>query len=396
MINRRVLYILLVPIFIMALATSSCDSGGDAENNGGVQGEIQKETVTIQGALSDVVVGSVDVKSRSKFVAFINNFITQIAHAQTTTVLEGILVEAFDDATDMENPVATDTTDENGEFTLEDVPCNTPLRLVFTHEDISVTLSGVSAPCPEGDETGILTMTFSIDFMEEEANTEDVDEQEELENAQISCLNGKQEQMDETDVLINGNGEACIITAGNCELEIYASTVILTGCSTCIDTRGNSSVEIYTSQFECDATEDGIRSVGMSEVEIEVLSAAQMADDTPDMAPIVQMNEDGSIVGSGNGDLLITAGEDGIDVRGNTDVELSSGVLEDDDDMMILVKEGEGGYILVEGGDIGIVAVGNSKAELEGVDCDVIGDTSSKGNAEIEIDCGVPSEDSDK
>ncbi len=61
--------------------------------------------------------------------------------------------------------------------------------------------------------------------------------------------------------------------------------------------------------------------------------------------------------------------------------------------MMILVKEGEGGYILVEGGNNGIVAVGNSKVELEGSECDVIGDTSSKGNAEIEVDCEPPSED---
>ena len=63
---------------------------------------------------------------------------------------------------------------------------------------------------------------------------------------------------------------------------------------------------------------------------------------------------------------------------------------------MILVKEGEGGYILVEGGDNGIVAVGNSEAELEGADCDVIGGTSSKGNAEIDVDCGVHSEDPDE
>jgi len=423
MIHRKFLYILLVPLFLMALATSSCDSGGDGETNGG----IQRDGVTIEGALSEVVVANADSANKSKFLAFFENIITRIAQAQGTTVLEGIFVEAFDDATDTENPIATDTTDANGEFTLLDVPCDTPLRLVFTLEGFSASLDGVIAPCPEGAETGVLTMTFSINFLDGEGSNDDVDEQEEVNNAQISCLGGDQQQMVENDVIINGEGGACVIATGNCNLEIVAATVKMINCSTCIDTRGNSSVKIKTSEYECDATEDGIRSVGTSEVEIDVLAAAQMVDDTPipsDMEPLVQMLEDGSVVGSGNGNLLIIAGGDGVDLRGNTNVELRAGVLEDegeedaddddgtddgtddgadgmadagddDDDLPIIVKEGEGGYILIEGGENGIVAVGNSEAKVEGTSCDIIPEPTSKGNAEIEIDCGASSENSE-
>jgi len=440
MINRKYLYILLVPIFIIALVTSSCDSGGD----GGDGGTVQRDGVTIQGALSDVVVASAESKNSSKFIAFFENIITKIAHAQTTTVLEGILVEAFDDATDSETPISSDTTDETGEFTLLDVPCDTPLRLVFTHEDVSVSLAeGVIAPCPDGDETGVLTMTFSINFVDGDGSNDDTDEQEEVNNAQISCLGGDQQTMVENELIVDGQGNACVIASGNCNLEIIAASVKMINCSTCIDTRGNANVEIKTTEYECDAAEDGIRSVGSSEVEIEVLALAEMVDDTPipsDMAPLLQLLDDDSVIGSGSGDILINAGEDGVDLRGNTKIGLMAAIFEedgdddgeddgtddgtddgddddddnnddgsddgtddgtddgddDDDDFPIFTRNGEGGNVIIEGGDNGIIAVGNSEMEVRGFDCEIIPGTTSKGNAEIDVDCGVPSEDSDE
>jgi len=434
MINRKFLYILLVPIFIVALATSSCDSSGDGENNSGNSGTIQKDGVTIQGALSDVVVASADSKNRSKFIAFFKDIITKIAHAQTTTVLEGILVEAFDDTTDMDNPISSDTTDVNGEFTLLEVPCDTPLRLVFTYEDVSVSLAeGVIAPCPDGTEIGVITMTFSINFIDGDGSNDDVDEQEEVNNAKISCLGGDQQTMVENELVIDGEGGACVIAAGNCNLEIIAASVKMINCSTCIDTRGNSEVEIKTTEYECDAAEDGIRSVGSSEVEIDVLAVSEIVDDTPipsDMEPLLQLLKDDSVIGSGSGDIIINAGEDGVDLRGNTRIELMAAVFEEDEgsddddnnddgeddgsedgtddstdegdddddnnDFPIITRNGEGGNVIIEGGENGIIAVGNSEMEVRGFDCEIIPGTTSKGNAEIEVDCGVPSEDSDE
>ena len=61
MINRKFLYILLVPIFLMALVTSSCDSGGSDGNDSG----IQRDGVTIEGALSEVVVANANSANKS-------------------------------------------------------------------------------------------------------------------------------------------------------------------------------------------------------------------------------------------------------------------------------------------------------------------------------------------
>ena len=159
----------------------------------------------------------------------------------------------------------------------------------------------------------------------------DVDEQEDVNSAKISCLGGDQQQMVESEINIDGEGGACVIATGNCNLEIVAATVKMMNCSTCIDTRGNSNVEIKTTEYECDAAEDGIRSVGSSEVEIDVLAAAQLVDDTPipsDMEPLRQLLKDDSVIGSGNGNILIIAGDDGVDIRGNTKIELSAAVFE--------------------------------------------------------------------
>ena len=68
---------------------------------------------------------------------------------------------------------------------------------------------------------------------------------------------------------------------------------------------------------------------------------------------------------------------------------------DDDNDFPIFTRNGEGGNIYIEGGENGIIAVGNSEMEVEAFDCEIIPGTTSKGNAEIEIECGVPSEDSD-
>ena len=70
MINKKFLFLLMVPIFIMALATSSCDSGGDDGSGSSTQRD-----VTIQGALSDVVVAKADTGPKSKFFAFIDNLL---------------------------------------------------------------------------------------------------------------------------------------------------------------------------------------------------------------------------------------------------------------------------------------------------------------------------------
>jgi len=426
----------MVPLFILALAASSCDSGGDDSGGSTVQRD-----VTIQGALSEVVVAKADTGAKSKLLAFFDNLIkiTKIARAQQT-ILEGISVEAFDPATDpdMENPLASDITDANGEFTLENVPCDTPLKLVFTYEDISVTVGdGVVAPCPDGVETGVITMTFSINFSNGNGSMDDVDEQTDPSGSQVSCIGGEQQQMIDDEFFVDGGGGSCIIATGNCELEIIASSVKLINCSSCVEARGSANVEIKSTDFECEASEDGIRTVGSSTVEVEVIAGDMVEDmmdgtdvpsemmdgtDVPsEMQELLQLITDETIAGSGNGNILIVATEDGVDLRGNTRVELEAvpsedengdegnddddgedgdddddgedgGEEGDDDDDMgnpIFSQEAKTANITIDGGDNGIIAVGNSEAEVSATSCDISPGTTSNGNAEIEIDCGT-------
>ncbi|MGI9533579.1 MAG: hypothetical protein ACR2NW_01405, partial [Thermodesulfobacteriota bacterium] len=264
---------------ILALVSSSCDSSGTSGSSGSTQ-----RGVTIDGALSQVVVAKADTGAKSKLLAFIDNLInfTKIARAQQT-VLEGISVEAFDPATDpeMTNPLATDTTDANGEFTLENVPCDTPLKLVFTFENVTVTIGdGIVAPCPEGAETGVITMSFSINFSNGTGSINDIDQQIDPSGSQVSCVGGEQQQMIDDEFFVDGGGGPCIIATGNCELSIIASSVKLNNCSSCIEARGSANVQISTTDFECDATEDGIRTVGASTVDVNVISG-EMMDGTP-------------------------------------------------------------------------------------------------------------------
>ena len=446
MINRKFLFLLMVPLFILALATSSCDSGGDDGGGSSVQRD-----VTIEGSLSDVVVAKADTGAKAKFFAFIDNIlkITKIARAQQT-ILEGITVEAFDPATDpdMVNPLATDTTDANGEFTLEGVPCDTPLKLVFTFEDLTVTIGdGVVAPCPDGDDTGVIIMTFSINFGNGNGSVDDMDVQTDPSGSQVSCIGGDQQQMIDDEFFVDGDGGACIIAAGNCELEIVASSVKLINCSSCVEARGSANVEIQTTDFECEASEDGIRTVGSSTVDIDVIAGdmiddmmdgepmpTDMMDGEPmptDMQALIQLVKDQSIVGSGNGNILIIAEEDGVDLRGNTEVELEAfpsedengengedgndddngedGNDDDDDDATagdddddatagdddddstgnpIFTRDGETANITIDGGDNGIIAVGNSEAEVRALSCDISPGTTSNGNADIQVNCG--------
>ena len=82
----------------------------------------------------------------------------------------------------------------------------------------------------------------------------------------IRCENGTLEIMKNLgeDLIIDGGGEDCIRTAGNCNLIVDPGNIILTNCERCIDARGTSQVTLLTSDgdIECDASEDGIRSRG--------------------------------------------------------------------------------------------------------------------------------------
>jgi len=102
------------------------------------------------------------------------------------------------------------------------------------------------------------------------------------------------------------------------------------------------------------------------------------------MAAVSKEDADGEINDDGEDD----GSEDGTD-EGDDD--------DDNNDMLpIFTRDAEGGNVIIEGGENGIIAVGNSEMEVRGFSCEIIPGTTSKGNAEIDVDCGMPSEDSDE
>ncbi len=383
--------------FIIALLISafmvSCggSDGSDSATTGGSP-STTRDTVTIEGSISDVV-ASADT-GENVFIARIKEFFTAVqpAFAQQQQVLEGILVEAFEG----EIKLGEDVTDESGAFTITDVPCDTPITLMFTYEGNSVTLEGISAPCPESGDQGVIAMVVSINFEQDEAEAEEIEDEEDIADSAVNCTTDEQEiDMNGEEFFVDGAGNACLVTTGNCKLEIKASNVVFTNCSTCIDTRGGSSVEINTTQFDCVANGDGIRSVGGSSVDITVISS-EMMDDTimPSDAETMQHMGDDSIIGSGNGELLIIAGEDGIDTRGNSSVELETEDRESDEtEMNPSMSRHEGNHITIEGVENGVIAVGNSEVEVESSACEITPDIIERGNAEVEVECGTDTEE---
>lgn len=374
-------FALLIPVFVISCGSSD---GGDSATGGSPS--TTRDTVTIEGSISDAVADS--GSAQNVFLAEIKELFTAVqpAFAQQQQVLEGILVEAFEG----EIKLGEDITDETGSFTITDVPCDTPLTLIFTYEGSSVTLEGISAPCPGTEDQGVIAMVVSINFEQDEAEAEEIEDEDDIADSVVSCSTDEQEiDMNGEEFSIDGGGNPCLVTTGNCKLDIKASNVVLTNCSTCIDTRGGSSVEIKTTQFDCVANSDGIRSVGGSSVDITVISS-EMMDDTvmPSDAEAMQHMGDDTVIGSGNGEILIIAGEDGIDSRGNSKVELETEDHESgDDEISKFMGRHDGNHIIIEGVENGIIAVGNSEVEIESTGCEITPEIVEKGNAEVELEC---------
>ncbi|NIP31269.1 MAG: hypothetical protein GTO02_16400 [Candidatus Dadabacteria bacterium] len=271
---------IIIPLFIISIGVYSCGGGESGSSGSSSEGSgtptVSQETVRVNGSIADAV-ASTKKASKGNYISKLKKLISivELAHAQTT-ILEGIIVEVFDE----EILVASTITDMNGLFTV-DVPCDTPLTFDFSFDGSTFTLDGFIAPCPEEGESSEVSMTVSLDVEEESIETEVVEE-EEAENAQVGCTDGEKVElgMEGENFMIDGGGEACIITAGQCELEIKAANVMLTNCSVCVDARGGSSVKIEANNLSCDSTEDGIRSVGNSEVEIELTAIPLMEDCT--------------------------------------------------------------------------------------------------------------------
>jgi hypothetical protein len=270
---KKVKYMLLLLFVIPApLCFLACGGGGDGGGGNG-------QTTIINGRIANVIAMKEPGDKTIKFA----DLIEMLSLIQEAKAQNGITVTAIiDDVT-----VDTTVTDPDGSFTLSfllDGAQNVTLTF-----DIDGTTVSISITVQEGS---ILDIVIVIDLNAPPGDEVDIIDEDEATGA-IECNNGTLEitKNPGEDLIIDGRGGDCIRTAGNCSLIIDPENIILTNCENCIDARGTSDVTLATfdGNIFCDASGDGIKTVGDATVLLDV-----------------------------NGDLDVSAGENGAKASGNS------------------------------------------------------------------------------
>jgi hypothetical protein len=171
------------------------------------------------------------------------------------------------------------------------------------------------------EEGSVINLTVSINLNSPPGEEVEIVDMEDL-LAPIDCENGLIEitgNINET-LIIDGNGEDCIRTAGNCSLFINQDNLVLTNCENCVDARGTSDVTLFSpdSDIICEAAGDGFKTVGTAGITVD-------AFDTIDItAGENGLKADGnSFISLGADTCIIDSFEDPVDVNGNAAVDTS-------------------------------------------------------------------------
>lgn len=276
--SLRNLFLLAVLVLAAPFIYTGCGGGGDGGSQNG-------QTTTINGRISNVVALK---ESGDKTIKFAD-LLDMLSLIKEAKAQGGIIVTAIID----EVTVDTTVTDPDGSFTLS--------FLLSTAENVTLTFNidgsivSVSITVQQGS---ILDIVIIIDLNAPPGDEVDIIEDDEVAGP-IECENGTLEitKNPGEDLVIDGGGDDCIRTAGNCSLLIDPEDIILTNCENCIDARGTSDVTLGTfdGHIFCDASEDGIKTVGDATVFLDV-----------------------------NGDLNVSAGENGAKADGNSVITFSA------------------------------------------------------------------------
>jgi hypothetical protein len=178
-----------------------------------------------------------------------------------TSSVEGIRVEARHDARVLD----VTTTDVEGRFTLQFVSDGT-VELLFVTEGVELALGLTVVPGT--------VVTLVVELRVDDDEVVIIDE-EPVDGRPIRCETGSVSISDPTlDLLIDGNGDDCIRTGGNCVVDIDVRSLTLVGCERCIRAEGGSEVRVLADPgaFVCEAFEDGIRAGGNSIVLVDALT----------------------------------------------------------------------------------------------------------------------------
>lgn len=135
----------------------------------------------------------------------------------------------------------------------------------------------------------------------------------------IRCEHGPLRVSHAGTLVIDGNGEDCVRTEGQCELTIEADRVVLQDCETCVRTAGGSDVTIAAGQggFECHAGEDGIRAAGNSAVHVDMATTGDVDIEAGETAILSEGTA--SVVIDGD-QCTIEGGENALRTNGNATI----------------------------------------------------------------------------
>jgi hypothetical protein len=224
---------------------------------------------------------------------------------------------------------------DDGTFTLA-ADVGGTVTLVFTAPDFTarVTLTGI----PLGATVRLtnlhcntVTGTCTPDDFEIEGGAA-------MRNA-IDCEQGPMHVAQAAELVIQGNGDDCIHTAGQCQVTIEADHLVLQGCASCVNAEGGSTVTLTvgTGGFECHAQADGISAAGNASVHVGVAGAGDIDVEAGQIGLLSSGTASIAIAGDqchvdGAMNAVRTNGNASIDTTGCTAVDLVGGTSHDDGD----------------------------------------------------------------
>ena len=215
----------------------------------------------------------------------------------------------------VENTTFCTFVDDDGFFTLA-ADVGGDVTLVFTGPDFvaRVTLTDV----PLGATVRLTNIRCST--ITGLCEPEDLEIEGAAARGPIRCQQGPIHIVEVGELVIDGHGEDCIRTEGQCEVTIEADHLVLQNCESCVRTAGGSDVTLTVGPggFQCDAGEDGIRASGNSTVHVDVA----VGGDVDIVAGEVGLLSQGTAFIEIGGDLCrIEGGENAIRTNGNADVD---------------------------------------------------------------------------
>lgn len=301
---RRPINILLLTILTLITATLyiGCDGGGDSGAG------VNSRSTTINGRIVNLVTASTDAESVFN-LALIKKLISLIKEAKAQ---DGISVIAIVDGVTAD----TDVTDADGRFTLIlELESATNVSIVFLVNGVEVSIDIFV------EQGSLIEISINIDLGAEPGEEVQIVDMED-EQGPISCETGSIEILKNPneDLIINGRGEDCIRTAGNCNLTIDPENIVLTNCENCVDARGTSDVTILSPNGDivCESSEDGFRSRGNAHISVEALGTIEI------------LAGDNGAKADGNASItllaelcVIDSSEDPVDENGNAVVDIS-------------------------------------------------------------------------